>query len=330
MEGLVINNSVVHGTAIPNYSNATKEQSAMIFITNRYTRIYFSIIETARSRVLSKDHYKETHHIIPRSMGGDNSSGNLVNLTAREHFICHKLLVRMTEGESRGKMAFALVLMSGKNGSKIYDSTKKLLAERMSNLHLGKIPVTNGVVDKAIFAGDSIPEGFYPGFSPLTIKKHGAGNKGKKWITDGNVSYQIKHNILPEGFYWGQADYQKEKSSQPGELNPMFGLFFITNGTTNSVCNNLDNIPEGWYKGKIEKKSALKVESKLGSKNPMYGRLPHNAKSIEIDGVVYSSMSEARLKTGLSRRTIENLVKSDLTTPADCVILNKKHFGVEE
>jgi hypothetical protein len=321
MEELVINNSVVRGAGTPNYSNATKEQSAMIFIANRYTLIYFSIIENARLRVLPKDQYKETHHIIPRSMGGDDSSDNLVALTAREHFICHKLLVRMTQGESKGKMAFALVLMSGKRGSKIYSSTRKLLAERMSELHTGKSPITNGIIDKTLFKDEVMPEGFYYGFSPATLKKHGDGNKGKRWITDGEVSYQIKHNTLPEGFYYGQADYQKEKSSQPGEFNPMFGLFFITNGINNSVCDSLDNIPNGWYKGKIEKKSVLKVESKLGPKNPMYGKLPHNAKSIEINGVVYSSMSEARLKTGLSRRTIENLAKSDLTTTADGVIL---------
>jgi len=309
MEELVINNSVVHGTAIPNYSNATKEQSAMIFITNRYTRIYFSIIETARSRVLSKDHYKETHHIIPRSMGGDNSSGNLVDLTAREHFICHKLLVRMTEGESRGKMAFALVLMSGKRGSKIYDSTKKLLAERVRQLHTGKSPITNGIIDKNLFKDKVMPEGFYYGFSPAILKKHGDGNKGKKWITDGKVSYQIKHDILPEGFYYGQADYHKKKNSDAlsGTGNPMYGKFGVDHP---AYGNKLTD----------ETKKSI-AESKLGPRNPMYGKLPHNAKSIEINGVVYSSMSEARLKTGLSRRTIENLVKSDLTTTADCVIL---------
>ena len=53
-------------------------------------------------------------------------------------------------------------------------------------------------------------------------------------------------------------------------------------------------------------------QTKLGEKNPMYGKLPHNAKSIEINGVVYPSMSAARQKTGLSRRTIENLVKSEV------------------
>ena len=306
---LAINNSVVRGIAVPNYSNALWEQSAMIFIANKYTRTYFSIIENAKARNLPKTEYREKHHIIPRSLGGNDDPKNLVSLTAREHFVCHKLLIRMTDGISRGKMAFALVLMSGKRGSKIYDSTKKLLAEHVSQLHTGKIPITNGVVDKTIFKGEEIPPGFYKGFSPATIKKHGDGNKGKKWITNGIVSYQIKHDVLPEGFYWGQADYHKEKNSRPGGSNPMFGLFFITNGKENATCDNVAAIPKGWRKGKIEKTSLLKSESKKGIKNPMYGKLPHNAKPIEIDGISYSSMSEARAMTGLSRRTIENLYK---------------------
>jgi hypothetical protein len=297
MERLVINNSVVRGTGIPNYSNALKEQSAMIFIANRYTHIYFSIIENARSRVLPKDQYKETHHIIPRSLGGDNSSDNLVDLTAREHFICHKLLVRMTEGESRGKMAFALVLMSGKRGSKIYNSTRKLLAERTSQLHTGKSPITNGIVDKTLFKDELMPDGFYYGFSPATIKKHGDGNKGKRWITNGSASYQPKNDILPEGFYYGLAEYHKKKVSEAlsGSGNPMHGKFGIDHPA---------------YGNKLtDETKKLMAESKLGSKNPMFGKIPANAKTVVIDGVTYRSATEARQKTGLSRGTIEKLYK---------------------
>jgi hypothetical protein len=154
-----------------------------------------------------------------------------------------------------------------------------------------------------------MPEGYYYGFSPATIKKHGDGNKGKRWITDGEVSYQIKHDTLPEGFYYGQADYHKKKNSDAlsGTGNPMYGKF----GTDHPAYGNK----------LTDETKKLMSETKLGPRNPMYGKLPHNAKSIEIDGVIYSSMSEARLKTGLSRRTIENLVKSDLTTTVGCVIL---------
>jgi hypothetical protein len=300
MEALAINKSVVRGIAVPNYSNATKEQSAMIFIANRYTRIYFSIIEKARSRVLSNTEYKETHHIIPRSMGGGNSSDNLVELTAREHFICHKLLVRITEGESRGKMAFALVLMSGKRGSKIYDSTKKLLAERVSQLHTGKSPITNGIVDKTLFKDEVMPEGFYYGFSPATLKKHGDGNKGKKWITNGIISYQPKDDTLPGGFCYGQADYHIKKNSEAlsGPGNPMYGKF----GPDHPAYGNK----------LTDETKKLMSKSKAGAKNPNFGKVTANAIQIEIDGVIYRSATEARQKTGLSRREIEKLYKRNI------------------
>ena len=34
----------------------------------------------------------EVHHIVPKCLGGSNKKENLVELTAREHFICHRLL----------------------------------------------------------------------------------------------------------------------------------------------------------------------------------------------------------------------------------------------
>jgi hypothetical protein len=36
--------------------------------------------------------YCEWHHVIPRCLGGLDTESNLVKLTAREHFIVHKLL----------------------------------------------------------------------------------------------------------------------------------------------------------------------------------------------------------------------------------------------
>lgn len=78
----------------------------MIFINNKYTTWYYSIINSAMGR--SNFGYTERHHIIPKSLGGSNSKDNLVRLTAREHFICHRLLTRMTSGTERIKMLHAL------------------------------------------------------------------------------------------------------------------------------------------------------------------------------------------------------------------------------
>jgi hypothetical protein len=68
------------------------------------------IIERAKSRVFLG--YTEKHHIIPKSLGGSNEENNLVNLTAKEHYICHLLLIKMTEGKARTKMRYASYMFS--------------------------------------------------------------------------------------------------------------------------------------------------------------------------------------------------------------------------
>ena len=77
-----------------------------MFIDNKYSRCYNRIIERRKNHLL--DVYVEKHHIIPKSMGGSNKKSNLVALSAREHFICHRLLVKMTIGKDKMKMSFAL------------------------------------------------------------------------------------------------------------------------------------------------------------------------------------------------------------------------------
>ena len=67
----------------------------MIFIENKYTKWYNSIVCSNKAR----DGYTETHHIIPKCLGGTNDKSNLVVLTAREHFICHWLLTKMVSSK---------------------------------------------------------------------------------------------------------------------------------------------------------------------------------------------------------------------------------------
>lgn len=57
-----------------------------------YNRIYYELIDKARNRKIDDLEYYESHHIIPKCMKGSNKPENLVNLTAREHFIAHWLL----------------------------------------------------------------------------------------------------------------------------------------------------------------------------------------------------------------------------------------------
>jgi hypothetical protein len=120
----------------------------MIFINNKYTRCYNSIISTAQLRVLSKDIYAERHHIIPKSLGGSNLKNNLVKLTAREHFICHLLLTKMTDGENKAKMSKAAFMFatssSNQNRYKINSHWYESLRISSSNARKGIVPYNKG------------------------------------------------------------------------------------------------------------------------------------------------------------------------------------------
>lgn len=67
-----------------------------------YKKIYQQIIDKSRqqNRKRGDGSYYELHHIIPKCVGGKGKRQefdhpNLVLLTAKEHFICHKLLVEI-------------------------------------------------------------------------------------------------------------------------------------------------------------------------------------------------------------------------------------------
>jgi hypothetical protein len=86
----------------------------MIFIDNKYTTIYYRIIERAKIRNHVKQKYDgfQTHHIIPRCFGGTNDPENLVVLSYKEHRVCHRLLINMTEQDAKYKMMYAYKLFN--------------------------------------------------------------------------------------------------------------------------------------------------------------------------------------------------------------------------
>lgn len=84
-----------------------------MFISNKYYRIYSSIVQSALGR--EKNIFFEQHHIIPRCAGGSNDFSNLVYLTYREHFICHKLLVKCMLDVIKAKRMFSAMCMVSSN-----------------------------------------------------------------------------------------------------------------------------------------------------------------------------------------------------------------------
>ena len=141
-----------------------------MFSENKYKKWYDMIIENAKNRRLTG--YKERHHIIPKSLGGNNELTNLVDLTAREHFICHRLLPRFVIGTFyKKKMLNALGKFIQENSkqqrhltSKQYEVARKAISEanrnrvytkemreKMSLAQLGRTPWNKGKVGVQVY-----------------------------------------------------------------------------------------------------------------------------------------------------------------------------------
>ena len=115
-----------------------------MFLDNKYTSWYNNIIANAQNRSILG--YTEKHHIIPKSIGGEDIASNIVALTAREHFICHLLLTKMTTEKFKRKLIHAAWGMCNLKGpgqqrykvtSKTYEELKIKHADALSKLYTG-------------------------------------------------------------------------------------------------------------------------------------------------------------------------------------------------
>jgi len=121
-------------------------------LNNKYSKLYYKITANAKQRIT--EGYTESHHIIPQSLGGNNDKENLVDLTAREHFICHWLLIKMTEGDDRSKMLYALQGMKAENKyqqryhtkitARVYEKYRIEHAQNHSETMKGRTPPNKG------------------------------------------------------------------------------------------------------------------------------------------------------------------------------------------
>lgn len=79
-----------------------------------YTLLYQKICKRGQNREKQPNIYYEKHHIIPKCLGGLDCISNITILTAREHFIVHKILCKIyanSEDIIKYKLASAFNMM---------------------------------------------------------------------------------------------------------------------------------------------------------------------------------------------------------------------------
>ena len=176
-----------------------------------YQKIYNQIVERAQNRKL--EGYSEKHHITPKCMGGLNDLENMVELTAREHFICHRLLCEIHPENT--KLWYALWLMViGKNrqdslnpyimSGRAYEYLRTEFVKRITGIpkpsNKGRIITWGDKISKSL-KGKPKPEGFSERISKPKVKNFNNkiilqfgldGNFIKEWPSAREVERELK------------------------------------------------------------------------------------------------------------------------------------------
>jgi hypothetical protein len=124
-----------------------------------YQKHYDALMARAYYRDLG-DVYTERHHVVPTTLGGLDVDENIVRLTAEEHFIAHKLLVKMHPGNHG--LVFALQAMSMNHGgrrpnNKLFGWGRRLVAKSLSEARKG-VPRDRAVMQKMWNANTGRPQ----------------------------------------------------------------------------------------------------------------------------------------------------------------------------
>lgn len=121
------------------------------FIDNKYLNWYFSIITNIinENRKKQNDVY-ENHHILPKSIFPEyaKDKNNLILLTPREHFVCHKLLVKFTVGRDKRNMQAAIAAFNMNNPNQQRFFTSRQYNEIRENYIISSLGENNNFYGK--------------------------------------------------------------------------------------------------------------------------------------------------------------------------------------
>jgi len=176
---------------------------SMIFIDNKYTTWYYSIISRAQARTLPTQSGIEKHHIIPESFfvhrtrkgppgwvnGDSENANNIVKLTAHEHFVCHLLLTKMTVGVAKAKAAYGFWRMVKQNNKFQQRTTGRSFVYARKLFNENNPFKRKDVIDlvRTRMISNNLMK------NPETVKKVIAANAGK-FIGELNPFYGKKHS----------------------------------------------------------------------------------------------------------------------------------------
>ena len=204
-----------------------------------YELQYEKLINRAKDRKING--YTESHHIIPRCMNGTDDKDNLVDLTAREHFIAHLLLLKIYPKQYSLIKALNMMCVGHREHrsmNRMYGWLREKFSKEMSLSQSGEKNSQHGTIwihnldlkeSKKIPKGDVIPEGWLKGrkmnFDLVSIKK------------DTKESYNEKRRVKKlQNFILSEECKMNRINDKIDYKNYVINLYYIfKSGDYNSV-----------------------------------------------------------------------------------------------
>lgn len=182
---------------------------------------------------------KHIHHIIPRHMGGTDDPENLIELTREEHAMAHlKLYEEFGKKEDLG----AYYLLSGQT-----DEAAKI-SSSLGGIKQGRINAENGHMRKIQKLSNWSEAGKMGGAATMKIGKGAFGDPIQRLES-------CRRGGKAQGKINSESGHLKKLAQMSIEENKRnLGMMWVTNGVQNKMINKTDIIPEGFRKGKTQKK----------------------------------------------------------------------------
>lgn len=112
-----------------------------------HLKIYNDIVRKAKNEGRDKkDCYYESHHVVPKSIGGPNTKENMVLLTPKEHFVCHRLLIEIYRFDHSKYLSMlrAFMMLSTKNNKQQQRYINSRSYEKIKNSLYGENGILTG------------------------------------------------------------------------------------------------------------------------------------------------------------------------------------------
>jgi hypothetical protein len=165
-----------------------------------YYQRYIKFIDSCKERQLTG--YTENHHIIPKSLGGSDSSENLVKLSARQHFLAHLMLWKTYDDKQMHDAFWLMCHMKSNNQERIYKINSRVydrLKEQRRLLISHQMAVNNPSVREEVKELRRIA---------AMGNTHGKANKGVRFTEEHRKNLSNSHKGNPT------SDNQKRAVSE--------------------------------------------------------------------------------------------------------------------